>query len=148
MVTGFLKSTEGEREYQKIRLSYPHSIQDDLYEEWVHQTQGYSEDVAQYYGPFKEKEVHVITRKKTAEGKEFLTYQMMHRRLDSAANLTHRYLSPFGEYPQPIAHYTFKSMNFGKMERTVDEIISIEKHFSSNVLPWSISLIRFSKFTP
>ena len=130
MVQGFLKSEEGIREYKKIGLSYPDHLQDELYEDWMKQTQGYSEDVAHYYGPYKEKEVHAITRVKTKEGKEYLTYQMMHRRLDEAANLTHRYLSPIGEYPIPIPHYAFKQMNFGKMERTVDEVVSIEKAYS------------------
>ena len=59
MVQGFLKSEEGIREYKKIGLSYPDHLQDELYEDWMKQTQGYSEDVAQYYGRFKEKEVCV-----------------------------------------------------------------------------------------
>lgn len=97
MVQGFLKSKEGEEQYKRIGLPYPPHVQGELYEDWIVHTQGYNDDVAQYYGPYKEKEIHVITRKKTVDGKEYLTYQMMHRRLDEAANLTHRYLSPIGD---------------------------------------------------
>jgi hypothetical protein len=137
MVAGFLKSEEGVREYKKIGLTYPDHIQDELYEDWLKQTQGYSKEVSQYYGRRKEKEVHVITRVRTKEDdgnnnnkKEYLTYQFMHYRLDPAANMTHRYKSEVGTYPIPIPHYKFSQMNFGKMEKTVDEVVSIEKGYS------------------
>jgi hypothetical protein len=142
MVTGFVRSDEGIREYKKIGLGYTDSTLDDIYAYWLKQTQGYSEDVAQYFGPRKEKEVHAITRVKTKDGKEWLTYQMMHRRLDAAGNLTHRYLSPLGVYPVPIPHYTFKQMNFGKMERVVDKVVNIEKAYSIPFTKENLNKIR------
>lgn len=130
MVYGFLKSNEGVKEYQKLGLAYPDHIQDELYADWLKDTQGYSEDTAKYFGPHKEKELHRITRVKLGDGKEYLTYQFMHYRLDKAANLTHRYQSEVGIYPIPQPHYKFSHMDFGQMKRTIDDVISIEKGYS------------------
>ena len=120
MVLGFLKSPEGVKEYKKIGMAYPNHLQDELYEDWLKNTEGYDskdKDVRERYGPFKEKEVYRITRNKIPSGDEYLTYHIMHRRLDAAGNLTHRYLSPIGTYPIPIPHYALKQMNFGKTEK-------------------------------
>jgi hypothetical protein len=130
MVNGFLKSDEGIQEYSKIGLPYPNSTQDDLYEDWLAETQGYTEENAQYFRPHKEKELHRITRVKLGDGKEYLTCQFMHYRLDAAANLTHRYQSEVGVYTIPRPHYKFSHMDFGQMQRTVDEVTSIERGYS------------------
>ena len=65
MVTGYLRSKEGEKEYGKLGIPYPDTIQDTQYIDWLNNTttEGMSE-----YTRHKPIEIRKITRVKLADG--------------------------------------------------------------------------------
>lgn len=60
----------------------------------------------------------------------FLQYDYMHRRLDPACNVTHRYVAQNGVYPIPRPHYKVTHMSYGKEERKVDFIEGVDIGYS------------------
>jgi hypothetical protein len=88
MVSGFIKSKEGEKEYAKIGRPYPAELFDDLYEtQFLKDTTADPKMLAKYGSGHKPIEVLSITRKKTMENKEYLYYAKTEYRLDKALNL-------------------------------------------------------------
>jgi hypothetical protein len=82
------------------------------------------------YSKHKQVEVLRITRIKTGENEEYLTYNTIEYRLDKALNVTHRSRSGHGTYPNPVARYTITQGDFGVQNRTVSEVISNERCYS------------------
>ena len=60
----------------------------------------------------------------------FLQYDYMHRRLDSACNVVHRHVAHMGLYPIPRPHWKVTQMSFGKEDRKVDYVQSVETGYS------------------
>ena len=132
MVYGFTKSKEGVAEYAKIGIPYDPHLQDTLYENWLTETNA---DNLAHYTSHKEKElnaIHIVLvqdepgKKPTA----FLVYDFIHRRLDPACNVLTRSVSNIGKYPRPIPHWKVTHMSFGKEERKVDFVESVETCYS------------------
>lgn len=127
MVSGFTKSKEGVAAYSKLGLPYPDEVFDELYEKWLKET---SPDDLSKYTQHKEKEVTMIKRIRTAEEKEYLVYSFVHYRLDQALNVKHWWLPQIGKYPLPVPRYETTDITFGKQQRKIAEIISIEVGYS------------------
>ena len=128
MVNGFCKSEEGVKEYQKLNVSYPTDLQDELYDKWLSETNGDLKLMAQYTH-HKEKEVNQISRKRVGN-KEYLVYSFMHYRLDPALNVTHRSRSGIGTYPLPRGHYHIDQGQYGKQTRVLDFVENVETGYS------------------
>jgi len=127
MVSGFTKSKEGVAAYSKLGLPYPDEVFDELYEKWLQET---SADDLSKYTQHKEKEVTMIKRIRTANGNEYLVYSFVHYRLDQALNVKHWWLPQIGKYPLPVPRYETTDITFGKQQRKIAEIISIEVGYS------------------
>ena len=129
MVSGFCKSEEGVKEYKKLGLQYPNSLDDEGYEQWLKET---SADELSKYTHHKEKEVssiisvHQISTNENDKKNMFITYAFTHYRLDPACNVTTFYRSGIGRYPIPRARYSIKNRDFGKQERQVDYVEGFE----------------------
>ena len=128
MVDGFDKSPEGVKEYQKLNLSYPNHLQDELYDKWVRETNADPKLMAQYTH-HKEKEVNSISRKRVGN-KEYLVYSFVHYRLDPALNVTHRSRSGIGTYPIPRGHYHIDQGQYGKQTRVLDHVENVDTGYS------------------
>ena len=128
MESGFSKSEEGTKEYQKLGISYPNELQDELYDKWLSETNGDPKLMAQYTH-HKEKEVINIMRRRVGN-KEFLTYSFIHYRLDPALNVTHRSISGVGQYPIPSGHYHISQGEYGKQTRVLDYIENVSTGYS------------------
>ena len=128
MVDGFDKQPEGIKEYQKLNISYPNHLQDELYDKWVSETNGDPKLMSQYTH-HEEKEVNSISRKKVGD-KEFLVYSFIHYRLDPALNITHRTRSGIGTYPIPRGHYHIDQGQYGKQTRVFDYVENIDTGYS------------------
>ena len=128
MVSGFCKSPEGVKEYQKLNMSYPPDLQDELYDTWLSETNGDPKLMAQYTH-HKEKEVNQISRKRIGN-KEYLVYSFIHYRLDPALNITHRSISGVGTYPIPRGHYHIDQGQYGKQTRVLDYVEHTETGYS------------------
>jgi hypothetical protein len=126
-LTGFTKSEEGVREFAKLDMPYPTNLMDELYEKWLQDTD--AERLSQYSN-HTEKEVTRMTRVKTREGKEFIVYHFSHYRLDRNLNVTQHFRSRIGIYPIPRPKYSVNRLDFGKEQRTISEIIAIDKAYS------------------
>jgi hypothetical protein len=100
MVSGYIRSKEGVEAYANIGLTYPPTLQDEDYESWVKYTNA---SELPKYSKHKSVEVTRITRIKTGENQEYLTYNAMEYRLDKALNVTHRSRAGHGTYPNPVA---------------------------------------------
>jgi hypothetical protein len=127
MVDGFDKQPEGVKEYQKLGLSYPPHLQDELYDQWINETNGDPKLMAQYTH-HKEKEVNHIMRKRVGN-KEYLVYSFIHYRLDPALNITHR-SRQMGTYPIPRGHYHIDQGSYGKQTRVLDYVESTDTGYS------------------
>ena len=119
MVADFTKSPEGVEEYRKLDLQYPNHLQDELYEKWLSETNA---DNLNKYTHHKEKEltsihIRLVQEEPGQKPKAFLQYDYMHRRLDVACNVVHRYRPRIGLYPIPRPHWKVTQMSFGKEER-------------------------------
>ena len=128
MVDGFDRQPEGVKEYQKLNMSYPNHLQDELYDKWLAETNGDPKLMAQYTH-HKEKEVNQISRKRIGN-KEYLVYSFVHYRLDPALNVTHRSRSGIGTYPIPRGHYHIDQGNYGKQTRVLDFVENVETGYS------------------
>ena len=132
MVNGFTKSKEGVAEYSKIGISYEPHLQDTLYENWLTETRA---DNLSHYTSHKERELnslHIILVQDEPGKKPtpFLVYGFIHRRLDPACNVLTRSVTNQGMYPRPIPHWKVTQMSFGKEERKVEFVESIETCYS------------------
>ncbi len=134
-----MESKEGQQAFADIGQSYEKSIQDELYDKWLHDT---SAERMSEYSRHKEKEVNSIRRVKAHDGKEYLVYSYIHHRLDRALNVTHRYRPENGRYPIPEASYYIQRTDFGKEERKFKEIISMSDGFSIPYSPKKVDEIR------
>jgi hypothetical protein len=139
MVTGFIKTKEGIEEYSKLDLPYPEELWDTDYDKWVADT-NLSE--LPKYSKHLPIEVVRITRLKTGEDKEYITYCATEYRLDKALNLRHRFRSGFGEYPVPRPIYSIEQGDFGVQNRKVVEVQSIDKGYSIPYSPEAIDKIK------
>jgi hypothetical protein len=127
MVNGYTKSKEGVAAYSKLGLPYPDEVFDELYEKWLKET---SADELSKYSHHKEKEVTKIVRVKAGDGKEYLLYSFAHHRLDSALNVKDWWLPNIGKYPIPTPRYETTTITFGKQQRRIAEVISVEAAYS------------------
>jgi hypothetical protein len=137
-----MKSPEGVAEYKKIGQSYPTEIMDDLYEtDFLKDTSADPKLLAQYskHVPI---EVVAIFRKKTGEGKEFIYYSKTERRLDRALNPRHWFFSGIGKYPIPQGRYEIVHKDYGKTERVLREIMSVDTGYSIPFTPKNLDKIR------
>ena len=82
----------------------------------------------QYTG-HKPVELQSINRYKLSDGSEWLTYATVEYRLDSALNVTHKSRSPIGTHPRPQGIYEIVQGNFGKQERRLKDVISVDTVF-------------------
>lgn len=117
-------------------------MQDVLYQNWLQETNA---DNLSHYTSHKEKEITSITVHAIQSnefdndgnrkpGGYYITYDYMHRRLDPACNVTHKYVPNIGKYPIPRPHYKVTHMSFGKEERKVDFVEGVETGYS---IPWT-----------
>jgi hypothetical protein len=128
MVSGFTRSKEGEAEYKKLGLTYPEELFDRLYvEDFLSNT--IIEDLSKYTN-HKPKEVLSIKRIKSGEEREYIVYSITEYRLDEALNVKHWFLPNIGIYPIPRPLYKTKIGPFGKQEREVSEILSVDTGYS------------------
>jgi hypothetical protein len=127
MVWGFTKSNEGVAEYSKIGKEYDYDLADELYKNWLRETtaEGLSE-----YTHHKTKEVTKIVRVRAEDGKEYLLYSLIEYRVDVALNVKHWWLPNIGKYPIPTPRYETTSIEFGKFNRRIAEVVNIETGFS------------------
>jgi hypothetical protein len=123
MPTGFLELEAGQKEYARLQIPYPKTLQDELYDQWLHDT---SAEKLSQYSRKKEKEVTRISRIRTGDGKEYITFHYIHYRLDKDLNLTSRYRPNLGIYPIPQAIFSTVRLDFGKEERKLREIVKLE----------------------
>lgn len=123
MPTGFLESEAGQKEYARLEIPYPKTIQDELYDKWLSDT---SAEELSKYSRKKEKEINRISRLRTGDGHEYILYSYIHYRLDRDLNLAHRYRPNVGTYPIPQALYSTEFKDFGKQVRKLREIVSLD----------------------
>jgi hypothetical protein len=139
MVSGYTKSKEGVAAYSKLGLPYPDEVFEELYEKWLKET---SADELSKYTHHKEKEVTQIVRVRAGDGKEYLLYSFAHCRLDSALNVRDWWLPNIGKYPIPTPRYETTTITFGKQQRRIAEVISVEAAYSIPFSPKNLDKIR------
>jgi hypothetical protein len=139
IVSGFIKTKEGIEEYSKLGLPYPEELFDTDYDRWVADTNA---SELPKYSKHLPVEVVRITRLKTGENKEYITYCATEYRLDKALNVRHRFRSTFGEYPVPIPIYSIEQGDFGVQNRKVQEIQSVDKAYSIPYSPEEMDKIK------
>jgi hypothetical protein len=139
MPTGFLESEAGQKEFAKLQIPYPKTLDDELYDKWLDET---SAEKLSQYSRKREKEVSRISRIRTGDGQEYITYHEVHYRLDKDLNLTHRYRPNVGIYPIPQAEFSVVRLDFGKEERKFREIVNLEKGYWIPFSPEKLDEIR------
>jgi hypothetical protein len=94
------------------------------------------------YNKHKPIEVLSIMRVKRGDGPEKIVYHAMEYRVDKALNVTHRFRPNIGIYPIPTGrlHVVFK--DYGKQERVLDEVQSVETAYSIDFTPKNLDKIR------
>lgn len=126
MPSGYLESEAGQREFAKLGIAYPKTLQDEFYDEWSRK-ENTSADRLSEYSRHKEREVTSITRVRNgSDSKEYLLYSFVHYRLDKALNVTHRFRPQVGKYPIPQAEFSIQRTDFGGEERKFKEIVNTE----------------------
>jgi hypothetical protein len=144
MVSGFIKSPEGVKEYEKLGLPYPSEFLEDYYEnEYFKDTKADAELVSKYGNGHLPIEVLRITRKKTKEdNKEYIYYSVTEYRVDKALNLKHWFKAGLGKYPILQGRYEMVHKDFGESDRVFKEITSINTGYSIPFTPKNLDKIR------
>lgn len=141
MPQGFHISKEGIEAYAKIGLAYDRWLWDDLFEEWKKDTTDDPQLMKQHGQGHKPIEVLNIKRHDRGDGQQFITYNRTEYRLDQAFNLTHRNYPREGEYPIPAPRWKVLSLPFGKTERQVEGIDTVETGYSIPFSPEAVDEI-------
>jgi hypothetical protein len=131
MVSGFIKSPEGVKEFEKLGLPYPSEFMEDYYEnEYFKDTKADVELVSKYGNGHLPIEVLRITRKRLKDGREYIYYSATEYRVDKALNLKHWFKSGLGRYPIVQGRYEMVHKDFGESERVLRDILSIDTGYS------------------
>jgi hypothetical protein len=97
MVTGFIRSKEGEEQYQKINQPYEDSADDLAYKEFLRVTRT---------SPQKDrKRVILSLTKKVIGSKEYILWNERNSALDGLGNEKHHFFGRMGTYPIPVPIY-------------------------------------------
>lgn len=101
MVSGYCKSKEGVKEYEKIGLKYPDDLSDKAYDEYLKQTRK---------SPKDKTKVEIMNMKRVVlfDGSQWIVHDHHDIRLDMIGNLRTWYRGGIGKYPIVTPRYEIK----------------------------------------